>query len=421
MNILIISAQPPSPYSGGEIRLLNLVKNLSRKHQFTVIAPIRKGQPVQWDVLRQYCKFVPVWLSESIPPRSRIYYRINGWRQTLFDSKPRLVNEFSSPLIKESLSEELANNSFDLIQIQELLMVQYLPVKFNGHTVLDVENLWTRLLLRDEIAKQLINGKSKTQITHVLHNRIDHKKIARYEKRALKKFDACLAISIQEEQTIRKTAPKVKTAIIPNGVDCQIFSPQPAPENTYPSLLFTGTMDWGPNADGAVYFAKTIFPRILLKKPQAIFQIVGRKPNSEVLALANLSRISVTGFVEDVRPYMTECSIFVVPLRAGSGTRLKILEAMAMGKAIVTTSIGCEGLLVENRKHLIIADTPQNFADAVLEILDRPELARKLGENGRQLVETQYDWRLISKRLEYLYQHLATNGSKKQFYSEEPS
>lgn len=176
------------------------------------------------------------------------------------------------------------------------------------------------------------------------------------------------------------------------------------------ALVFTGSMDWLPNDDAMVYFCKDILPLIWEKKPDVTIYIVGKSPSAELKKLAEHdNRIEVTGRVDDVRPYMEQAKVFVTPLRIGGGTRLKILEAMSMEKAVVSTSIGAEGIDYTKDSDISIADQPQEFADVVISLLNSDEDRKSMGENGRKLVLEKYDWGIIGKKLREIYGKLV-NG-----------
>ena len=164
-------------------------------------------------------------------------------------------------------------------------------------------------------------------------------------------------------------------------------------------IVFTGSLEYYPNVDAVLFFAKNCWPRIRAKLPGAIWQIVGKNPLPEVKRLAELPGVHVAGSVEDTRPYIASSQVAIAPLAIGSGTRLKILEAFAMRKAVVSTSIGCEGLMIEPGKHLLVADQPEAFADAVIDLLGNRRLRQELGSAGRNLVESSYSWQQSSNRL----------------------
>ena len=189
----------------------------------------------------------------------------------------------------------------------------------------------------------------------------------------------------------------MRTMVIPNGVDLEFFSPlaQPAPRQ---HLVFTGSMDWRPNQDAARYFAHEILPLLRQVRPELECTFVGRSPPPDIQSLAAVPGFKLTGTVEDVRPYVERAAVYVVPLRIGGGSRLKILEALAMGRPVVSTTVGAEGLDVVNERHLLLADDPASFAKAVLRALDDRELCERLVAQGRRLVEQHYGWDALAEQ-----------------------
>jgi glycosyltransferase involved in cell wall biosynthesis len=399
MKVLIISSQPPSPFSGGEIRLLNLLKHLAGDYDFTVIAPLFGRDESGLAHAGRYCRFLPVFLPEGIPQRSRLYWRLNAWRQAFLIREPHAVTALSSPLFQSAVDNLVCSETFDVVQVQQLHMVQYLPAGFDCPTVLDVDNLWSKLWQR------MIEIAPERRFTRRVLAAIDYRKRCTYEKSAVQKFDACLAVCQEDEVFIRTLAPQVMTAVVPNGVDTSYYVPQVTGQAER-SLLFTGTMGWRANIDAVKFFVNDVFPIVQQYDPSTIFRIVGRDPTQDVRELAQSPTIDVTGFVEDVRPYMAESAVYVVPLRAGAGTRLKILEGLAMGKAVVSTSLGAEGLEVTDGENVLIADEPSEFATKVIRLLRDQGLREKLGRNGRRLVESRYDWSVIAPKLGEVYESL---------------
>jgi polysaccharide biosynthesis protein PslH len=214
-----------------------------------------------------------------------------------------------------------------------------------------------------------------------------------YEDSALQRFDGILTVSNADRETFTRLYPDVRVKpmwVIPTGVDTEHFTPSEAPISE-PRLVFTGSMDWLPNEDAMRFFCRDVLPLIRAEEPRARLSIVGRSPTAAVRALAE-EHIEVTGTVPDVRPFMRKAAVHVVPLRIGGGTRLKIFEAMAMGQAVVSTTIGAEGLPVADGEHVRIADGPRAFADAVLSLLRDPRRRQSLGAAARQLVVGHYDW-----------------------------
>ena len=224
----------------------------------------------------------------------------------------------------------------------------------------------------------------------------------RYERVLSPKFDAVTCTSDIDAAVFQRHCAKDAIEIIPNGVDITHYLPDFTTEAPA-HLIYIGSMDWYPNEDAVAFFADEVLPRIQEKVPDVRFSIVGGNPSGRVQKLAERDGVVVTGRVPEIKPYFAEATVFVVPLRIGSGTRLKILEALAMGKAIVSTTVGAEGLDLKDGEEIFIADEPIAFADAVTRLLMDSELRRRIGENGRARVERDYDWRSIGEKLYGVY------------------
>jgi glycosyltransferase involved in cell wall biosynthesis len=221
------------------------------------------------------------------------------------------------------------------------------------------------------------------------------------EAEACRRHDAIFATSERDRRLLETLVPGVPKFVIPNGVDPSYFTPAAgSPEPA--SLVFSGMMAYVPNNDGMLYFLDEIFPLIRAKVPGLKVYIVGNRPPKSLLERASESVI-VTGYVEDVRPFISKASVYIVPLRMGSGTRLKILEAMSMGKPVVTTSIGCEGLDVVNGETAVIADDPLSFAGSVVDLLGDGQMRERLSRNGMELVRQKYDWSVVDGLVEEAY------------------
>jgi glycosyltransferase involved in cell wall biosynthesis len=201
-----------------------------------------------------------------------------------------------------------------------------------------------------------------------------------------------------------------KITVIPTGVDLDFF--RPAAEQEEPNtLVFTGSMDWMPNEDGIFYFVEEMLPRIRKQIPNTSLLVVGRRPSRRLLELARTTEsVQVTGTVEDIRSYVQRGAVYIVPLRVGSGTRLKIFEAMAMGKAVVSTSIGAEGLPVRQGRDIIIVDSPDEFASAVVGLLQDRVRRGELGRAARQLVAQQHGWDSVAQHFESALERLVRPG-----------
>ena len=217
-------------------------------------------------------------------------------------------------------------------------------------------------------------------------------KMYRYEREACRRFDAVIAVSAADRDLMREEFGVSEVYDVPTGVDLDYFQPRGGPQDRF-GLVFTGSMDWMPNEDAMIYFAEQILPRLARELPEVTLTVVGRNPTRRVEALALADRrIRVTGRVDDIRPYLDRAAAYVVPIRVGGGTRLKIYEAMAMEKPVISTTIGAEGLPVRDGAELLIADDPVAFARAVLRVLTDDALATQLGHQARGVVCERFGW-----------------------------
>jgi len=289
----------------------------------------------------------------------------------------------------------LSENDFDVVQ-SEFSIMGFFNLRTNAVKVLDLHDVE-----HDKIRRMELNTRSPIRR---LHYRREHKKFLREEIYVCNRQDALFVTSKRDKGLLESAVPGIPKIVIPNGVDMSYFTPtgqaaEPA------SLVFTGLMSYLANSDGMLYFLDHIFPLIEQQVPNAKVYIVGGHPPKKLRERAS-DRVIVTGYVEDVRPYVWRSSVYVVPLRMGGGTRLKILEAMAMRKPIVTTTIGCEGIDVRHGQCVLIADEPSAFAEAVVQLIRNATLRKSLVENSYELVNSEYEWSKIAHRVEDAYQTL---------------
>jgi len=227
----------------------------------------------------------------------------------------------------------------------------------------------------------------------------------RWEPCYAERFGRCITVSEADRRLLRTVNPRLQVDVVANGVDTKVYQPLPQ-EGTSPSLLFIGKMSYRPNGDAVLYFCREILPRIRRMIGEVEMWIVGKDPLPEVRQL-NGDGVYVTGRVDDVVPYYSRSTACVVPLRAGGGTRLKILEAMALGRPVVSTSVGAEGLDVVDGEHLLIADSPEQFAEKTVRLLTDRALYQRITTNARQLVVTRYDWDAIAGQLMQIYAEMS--------------
>jgi glycosyltransferase involved in cell wall biosynthesis len=228
-----------------------------------------------------------------------------------------------------------------------------------------------------------------------------------FERKIYRDYDACTVVADRDAAVIRSLCPELPVHVVPNGIDCEAFHPTPPAEVEPGLLLFTGTMDYGPNVDAIVWFVREILPLIRASEPSVHLDVVGRNPTEAVQALAATPGVRITGFVPSVQPHLSHAAVFVCPLREGAGMKNKMLEAMAAGKAIVTTSEGCSGIGGVDGLEYMIADDARRFAEAVIELLKAPERCRALGQSARSFVEANYSWERTGRLMHELYLSVA--------------
>lgn len=392
MKILFVTPyNPANPTYGAALRTFHVLKQLCKLHDVTVVGFSATGGE------DQLVKQIP-----SLKGKVHFYYHNRSvlkekWNQfiALFTPYSRGRRVMLSSPLQKLIDSILQTQEFDVIQCEFPDMAYH---KFNSKAlkVLDAHNV------EYDNTRRMVKIKNKP--LRRLYYQIEWKKMKRDELEMAQKQDAIFTTSERDKLLFDKDIPNVPKFIIPNGVDLSYFSPLDGEPEKH-TLVFVGMMTYVPNYDGILYFLDEIFPRILSVLPDAKIYIVGKNPPPVISKRAN-ENIIITGFVDDVRPIIQKASVYVVPLRMGGGTRLKIVEALSMKKPIVTTSIGCEGIDVVNRESVLIADDAQQFADSVIELCRDRELANQLTQNGYELVYQKYGWESVGYKLDAAYSKL---------------
>ncbi len=392
MNILFITpylSYPPN--SGSAIRSFNIIMELSKKHNITLLALVTQEEVPLISQMEKYChKVKTVEIYPKIIPKSflkRLHFSFFGL--------PHFVRSFVFKEMITLLQQILREKQFDLVQFELLSMSYYVNYIKNIPAILNEHNFEAMRYHRGIQTE-------KCSLKHKVLKMADYFRLKRYEIKISKRFDEVFHVSEIDIKHLHKYDPTIRTTVIPNGVDLSYFKPQKSSEEEH-SLVFSGSMFYQPNIDAMLYFYNDIFPLIVKDFSDVKLYIVGQKPPQEILALREHPGVVVTGFVEDARPYIARANVYVCPIRIGGGSRLKLLDAMAMGKAIVSTSVGCEGLDVEQDRHLLIADTPDVFASKVNRLLTDEKLKDHLESEGRILTEQKYGWESIVSLIEERY------------------
>ncbi len=391
---------PYPPHQGAAIRSFNLIKNLAPRHEIHLLSFAQDrttGDRVT--PLLDYCTSMG---TVPAPRRSRARRALS----VLFSSKPDMALRLPSPEFMNQLRIYVTRERFDYVQVEAIEMAQYgLAIKqmsLPSEPSIIFDDINAEYLLQRR-AFEADRGRPNRWLG-AIYSLIQWRKLMRYEARACRQLDKVVVVSHADGEALEELVPGLQSAVVPNGVDTTYYSPADGDRETDTTLVFTGKMDFRPNVDAVLWFGQEVLPLIRAEIPGVRFKVVGRNPHPRLRHLGEESDITLTGYVDDVRPYIAQAGVYVVPLRVGGGTRLKILEAMSMGKAVVSTSLGCEGIEVTPDQDLVIADEPHVFAKSVVELIENRKRRRKLGLAARQLVESEHDWRQITPLLEQVYE-----------------
>ena len=374
------------PDTGGKIRSYNILRQLARQHSVSFFSFYAAHAHDQHPSLsRLFDKLVCLPLPMPAPKSGKEFLAYLRYAVSL-DSYSAM--KFCRAPVAPALRALLSETNVDVIVCDFLFAAPVIPWDLPCPKVLFAHNVEATIWRRHyEVARNPLWKAVSWR---------EWKAMERAERAYLRKADHVIAVSEADARSFSQFLEGSKITVIPTGVDTEFFQPRPG-EEVPCSLVFTGSMDWLPNEDGIFYFAEQILPRIRRQLPEVQLWVVGRKPSRRLQKLSREQpHITITDRVEDVRPYLARGAASIVPLRIGGGTRLKIFEAMAMGKAVISTTLGAEGLPVKNREQVLIADGEQDFSRSCIELLSNSELRNQIGLAARKLVSTQYGWPKIA-------------------------
>ena len=376
--------------TGGRVRSLNTIAELARRHQVTVITTHGHGDdPEGLTQQLAHCERV-ISIPYAVPKRGSREF-ISAVARSWFSHYPVDLWKWRVGEVQRAVRDAIAGAEVDLCVADFLFAAVNVPMDGRVPVLLFEHNveylIWKRLA-------DLEQSPWKRALFEM-----EWRKLRACEMEACRTADLTLAVSDDDRDRLAELRPGIRAVSIQTGVNTRYFAPAGSPQ--IPNrLVFSGSMDWHPNEDAVCYFVETILPRIRAEVPDTSFTIIGRNPGERVRALTADPGVHVTGTIDDVRPAIDEASVYVVPLRAGSGTRIKIFEALAMAKPVVSTTVGAEGLSLESGRHFLAADTPHDFAHAVVRLLRDPAKRLALGDAGRALVEANYSWSTVARQFE---------------------
>lgn len=404
MRILIVTASLPYPLaSGGAIRTFGILDGLYQAgHEVTLLS--FADQQVDLALSTRCNAVITV---QAPAPRSKA----QRLQTLILTQQADIASRFHSTEFENTLLNLIKTEAYDLIQFEGIEAATYLPTVRRHYPAaklcFDTFNAEARL----QAIMAQIKFSDVRQFPSAVYSLIQSRRLHNYEAELCRLADLVIAVS-EEDAAILDTylSPHKPSIVVPSGIFSKDYGEdqpvQPA-DLGEAALVFTGKMDYRPNVDAMLWFTDRIWPRI----ERGELWIVGQRPEPEIQKLSNDERIHVTGWVDSVQPYLKGAQLYIAPLRMGSGTRLKLLEAMAAGCAIVATDIAASGLLPEAKSTLIIADEPDAFANAIQQLLNNPILREELGSRARKAVHTYYDWHALLPRLFDAYKRL-DHGSR---------
>ncbi len=400
MDILLLCPDNPFPSeSGAAIRNYGLIRGLyGSGHKVTLLTFSDTALSPGTNPLFQYCREVH---SCPIPQRSKSDRIVSLLATRRADMEDRLM----SAAFAQKLATILDSRAFDIIQFSGIELGSYLPViglkKGEAKIVYDALNAEAEL---QRLIYQL-DRKRPSRLHTALYSAIQARRLERYERELCRSVDAVIAVS-EEDRNLLESYGGAPIYVMPNGIFVDDYAACSRERRADNQLVFTGKMDYRPNVDALEWFCTSIFPALLQRHPALKLIIVGRNPHPRIQALADGNHVRVTGWVESVLPYLQAATLFVLPMRMGSGTRLKILEAMASGCAVVSTSLGASGLHGSIREAIEIADGADSFAHSISSLLSDMDRRQALGERAREQVRAHYDWSALMHRLLSAYEDL---------------
>lgn len=392
MKILMLSPYLPYPLlSGGQIRTYNLLKKLASKHQITLFALIKdESEKAHIGELEKYCQEVRVF------KRSRTPFTLRNIIKTAFSTYPFLVIRNQALTVTGAIQEELSKQNYDLIHVETFYMMSHLP-----------ELKIPSILVEQTIEYLGYENYTKTApffLRPILN--IDVNKIRDWEKHYWQEADQLIVMSGEDKKFIAKELGRDdKIAVVANGVDNHWFDQVPRQKTASPTILSVGTFKWLPNREAVDFLVNKIWPLVKKRMKHCKLKIVGNAPSQKVLDYGLKDpNIEVLGQVEDIRYAFNAADLLLAPVFSGKGTRYKILEAMASSTPVVASKIAVEGLGVENGKHVLISNDANELAELTIKVLTDKKLWHKLSKNGKKFVQDRYDWQIISRKLDAIYQ-----------------
>ncbi len=404
MKLLFLTPQVPyPPRQGTALRNWGLISHLSKQHEIWLLSfadaqANAKVPPAEWPLeLSAACKHIATF---PLPKRT-----LGDRLKTLVTSTlPDMAWRLWSPEFNATFQAWVDQEHFDIIQIEGIELARYGLNAAPRSTLIFDDHNCEYLMQRRWFERDIKNPR---RLHAALYSLVQWRKLVAFEKAIIRRAQASLCCSAEDRTALQQLDAHFDPQVIFNGIDVSTYATPLAARSTPhtpPVIVFTGKMDFRPNIDAMLWFGSAVWPRIKAAQPAVQWHIVGQKPSPRLDILRSDPNILITGEVDDPRPYIAQASVYIAPLRVGGGTRFKLMEAMAMRKPIVTTRLGCEGFNITPGREMMLADTPEAFAAAVVALLHQPEQARRMTDCAFDFVLGQYDWSVIVPKLEKIYE-----------------
>jgi polysaccharide biosynthesis protein PslH len=396
MRVLFVTSKSPLPINEGHaLRSFNLLKAITQKHQVTLLSCVKFPVEYQFkNELEQYCQSVQQF---RVPENCSAFGAGISAALNLCEKRPYVARKYHLPALAQQIHRSLSDGAYDLVHLDMLPLGTYLD-SIHIPTLLNAHNIESDLLRRraEATSNPIIRAYLMAQ----------RRRLVGFETSVASRVNHVIACSDEDKQALTRMTHLQNITVVPNGVDVGVYAPSGKVNEAASKIVFIGGMNWFPNRDALTWFDAEILPLILKRLPECNLDVLGRSDSR--VAIQHHAQVAMHGFVDDTRPYLERASVVAVPIRVGGGTRLKVLEAMSMGKALVSTTVGVEGIRVEHQRHLLVADSPAAFADSVVRLENDPALRKRLGTAARDLVASEYNWESIGRLLLRAYD-LATS------------
>lgn len=400
-NVLWLSHLLPYPPKGGVLqRSYNLIKEASKKHRITLLAfnqrNLCSSQKEMEDGIQHLSQFCDIAEVMPIEADSSKLSKLMLIAKGLLPGQTYTVSWLESEAYKEKLKLLLREKQFDLIHVDTISLAPYVADLSNYRKVLNHHNIESLMMLR--------RAENESNLLKKLYFLQEGKKLTSYEKLVCEKFDLNITCSDLDAERLNKIVPGIKSQGIPNGVDLNYFYPLDLPIKKN-SIVFAGGLSWYPNLDAMKFFLNEVWPRLTKEIPDVSMTVIGRSPPEWMMEMQKrYENLTVTGFVDDVRPYIASAYLYVCPIRDGGGTKLKVLDALAMGKLLIANPIACEGISVEDGKNVIFAATPDEYVSAIKDAFADPEKAHQIASSAHDLIKAKYNFQKIGEDLSFAFE-----------------